>query len=69
MNWNDDFQIAFDKIKEYLQEPLILMPSVEERPLIMYLIVLEHSMACVLEQHDVPGRKEHGNILPLQKVY
>ena len=37
VRWNDDCQIAFDKIKEYLQEPLILMPPVEGRPLIMYL--------------------------------
>ena len=41
---NDDYQIAFDKIKEYLQEPPILMPPVERRPLIMYLIVLDNSM-------------------------
>ena len=40
VRWNDDCQIAFDKIKEYLQEPPILMPPVEGRPLIMYLIVL-----------------------------
>ena len=48
VKWNNDFQIAFDKIKEYLQEPLILMPIVEGRPLIMYLIVLENSMECVM---------------------
>ena len=44
VKWNDDGQIAFDKIKEYLQEPLILMSPVEGRPLIMYLTVLENSM-------------------------
>ena len=28
VRWNDEFQAAFDKITEYLQEPLILMPPV-----------------------------------------
>ena len=37
VEWNDDCQAAFDKIKEYLLEPPILMPPVEGRPLIMYL--------------------------------
>ena len=48
VKWNDDCQIAFDKIKLYLQEPPILMPPVEGIPLIMYPTVLENSMGCVL---------------------
>ena len=48
VKWNDDCQEAFEKIKEYLQEPHILMPPVEGRPFIMYLIVLENSIGCVL---------------------
>ena len=59
VKWNDEFQASFDKIKEYLQEPPVLMPPVEGRPLIMYLTVLENSMGCVLGQHDESGRKEH----------
>ena len=35
VRWNDEFQIDFDKIKEYLQEPPILMPPIEGTPLIM----------------------------------
>ena len=37
VRWNDECQIGFDKIKEYLQEPPVLMPPVEGRPLIMHL--------------------------------
>ena len=37
VNWNDECQAAFYRIKEYLQEPPILMPPVEGRPLILYL--------------------------------
>ena len=59
VKWNDECQFDFDKIKEYLQEPLVLMPPIEGRPLIMYLTVLENSMGCVLGQHDESGRKEH----------
>ena len=48
VRWNENCQRAFDKIKEYLQEPPILMPPVEGRLLIMYLTVLENSMGvCV----------------------
>ena len=57
MEWR--LPVAFDKIKEYLQEPPILMPPVEGRPLITYLTVLENLMGCVLGQHDESGRKEH----------
>jgi len=57
--WNNDCQDAFEKIKEYLQEPPVLMPPVPGRPLIMYLTVLEGSMGCVHGQHDETGRKEH----------
>ena len=29
VKWNDECQAAFDKIKEYIQEPSILMPPVK----------------------------------------
>lgn len=48
--WSEDCQKAFDYIKGYLLVPPILIPSVEGRPLIMYLTVLEGSMGCVLGQ-------------------
>ena len=48
--WTDDCQRAFESIKEYLLEPPILLSPVEVRPLIMYLIVLDNSMGCILGQ-------------------
>jgi len=57
--WNEECQVAFEKIKQYLQEPLILRPPVPGRPLILYLTVLDGSMGCVLGQHDEAGKKEH----------
>ncbi|XP_019462936.1 PREDICTED: uncharacterized protein LOC109361858 [Lupinus angustifolius] len=59
VKWNDDCQSAFEKIKQYLIEPPVLMPPVLGRPLILYLTVLDESMGCVLGQHDESGRKEH----------
>jgi len=59
IKWTEDCQKAFDNIKEYFLEPLILIPLIEGRPLIMYLIVLENYMGCVLEQQDETGRKGH----------
>jgi len=57
--WTEDCQKAFNSIKEYLSEPPILVPLVEGRPLIMYLIVSEDSMGYVLGQQDEAGKKEH----------
>jgi len=59
IEWNDDCQEDFEKIKQYLQNPLILIPPVPGKPLIMYLTVLDNSMGCVLGQHDNSGKKEH----------
>ncbi|KAL0559476.1 hypothetical protein IC582_004087 [Cucumis melo] len=57
-HWNEDCQKAFDKIKDYLQSPPILVPPTPGRPLILYLTVKEGSMGCVLGQHDSTGKKE-----------
>ena len=57
--WIDDFQRTFESIKEYMHEHPILLPPVEGRPLIMYLIVLDNFMGCILGQQDETGRKEY----------
>nr|XP_027189418.1 uncharacterized protein LOC113786262 [Cicer arietinum] len=59
VEWNENCQKAFEKIKQYLSKPPILVPPVPGKPLIMYLTVLDESMGCVLGQHDESGRKEH----------
>ncbi|WRX22821.1 G-patch domain - like 10 [Theobroma cacao] len=56
--WNKECQVAFDKVKEYLLSPLVLVPPVVGRPLLLYLTVNEGSMGCVLGQHDETGKKE-----------
>ncbi|KAK5844959.1 hypothetical protein PVK06_001106 [Gossypium arboreum] len=56
--WNEECQVAFDKIKQYLSNPPVLVPPTPGRPLILYLTVFENSMGSVLGQHDESGKKE-----------
>ncbi|XP_049405271.1 uncharacterized protein LOC125868732 [Solanum stenotomum] len=58
VRWTDDCQQAFDKIKEYLSKPPVLVPPELDRPLFLYLSVTDNSFGCVLGQHDSTGRKE-----------
>ena len=46
--WNSDRQEAFEKIKQSLANPPVLMPPVIGRPLFLYMTVLDESMGCVL---------------------
>ncbi|XP_059281345.1 uncharacterized protein LOC132035043 [Lycium ferocissimum] len=56
--WTEDCQRAFDKIKEYLSNPPVLVPPEAGRPLLLYLSVSENAFGCVLGQHDETGKKE-----------
>jgi len=56
--WDSVCQEAFEKIKQYLSNPPILVPPVAGRPLILYMAVQQNSMGCVLGQHDDIGRRE-----------
>ena len=55
--WDEECQVAFDKVKDYLTNAPVLVPSVLGRPLILCLIVHEKSMGCILGQYDA-GCKE-----------
>jgi len=41
---DENCQKAFDKVKEYLSNPPVLVPHMSNRPLILYLTVLENSI-------------------------
>ncbi|RDY13605.1 hypothetical protein CR513_01444, partial [Mucuna pruriens] len=58
LEWDSACQQAFGRIKQYLENPLVLVPTVLGKPLILYLTVLEESLGCVLGQQDATGRKE-----------
>ncbi|KAA3486545.1 reverse transcriptase [Gossypium australe] len=56
--WDEECQKTFDKVKQYLSNAPVLMPPHPNKPLILYLTVLDNSMGCVLGQHDESGKKE-----------
>ncbi|RDX97716.1 hypothetical protein CR513_19467, partial [Mucuna pruriens] len=58
MEWNEECQEAFEKVKQYLDAPLVLVPATPGKPLILYLTVLEESMGGVLGKQDALGKKE-----------
>ena len=58
IQWDDDCQVAFERIKRCLMNPPVLVPPVPEKPLILYMTMLDESMGCVLGQHDESRKKE-----------
>ncbi|XP_075080520.1 uncharacterized protein LOC142166018 [Nicotiana tabacum] len=58
IKWTSECQEAFDKVKEYLSNPPVLVPPEAGRPLFLYMSVLENSFGCVLRQHDITNKKE-----------
>jgi len=58
VQWDDDCQVAFERIKRCLMNLPVLVRPVPERPLILYMTVLNELMGCVLGQHDEYGKKE-----------
>ena len=57
--WNEQCQEAFEKIKNYLIKPPILIPSVPEKPLLLYLTITDIAMGALLTQYLEKTRKEN----------
>ena len=55
--WNDDGQCAFEKIKECLLSPPVLVPPTPGRPLLLYLSVSDIALGCMLAQLDDSGKE------------
>ena len=55
--WNDDCQRAFEKIKECLLSPLVLVPPIPGRPLLLYLSVSDIALGCMLAQLNDSGKE------------
>ena len=65
--WNDDCQLAFERIKEYLLSPPVLVPPMSGRPLLLYLLVLDMVLGCMLAQLD-DSRKERAIYYPSKRM-
>ncbi|RVW92617.1 Retrovirus-related Pol polyprotein from transposon opus [Vitis vinifera] len=55
--WSDDCQRAFERIKEYLLSPPVLVPPTLGRPLLLYLSVSDMALGCMLAQLDDLGKE------------
>lgn len=55
--WTEECQTAFDTIKSYLSNPLVLVPP-EESLILLYLFVSDNAFGCALVKHDETGKKE-----------
>ena len=55
--WNNDCQLTFEKIKEYLLSSSVLVPSTPGHPLLLYLSVSNMALGCMLAQFDVSGNE------------
>ena len=55
--WNDDCQHAFEKIKECLISPPVLVPPTPGHPLLLYLSVSDMALGCMLGQLDDLGNE------------
>src|SRR6266542_2586963 len=61
--WTSEAQQAFDKLKEFLTNPPVLVPPMPEEPLLLYIAATSHvvSTAIVIE------RQEEGHIQKVQR--
>ena len=69
VKWDDDCQVAFERIERCLMSPPVLVPLVPGRPIILYMTVLDELMGCVLGQHDEYGKKRMSHLLLEQEIH
>ena len=73
--WNEQCQEAFEKIKNYLMKPPILIPAVLEKPLLLYLTTTNTTIGALLAQYLEKTRKENviyyisKKMLPYEEKY
>ena len=53
--WNDDCHHAFEKIKECLISPPILVAPIPGHPLLLYLSVSDMTLGCMLARRSEPS--------------
>ena len=55
--WNDDCRLAFETIKEYLLSPFVLLLPTLGCPLLLYLLISDMVLGCMLAQFDDSGNE------------
>src|SRR5438876_4175493 len=62
--WTPEAQQAFDKLKEFLTKPLVLVPPMPEEPLLLYIAVTPHVVSTTI----MVKRQEEGHIQKVQRL-
>ena len=65
--WNDEYQKAFELIKEYLLHPPILVCLRHGKPLLLYLLIIENVVGSMLAQED--NKKNEKVVYYLRKKF
>ena len=55
---NNDCQLVFERIKEYLLSPPVLVPPMLGHPLLLHLSISGVALGCMLAQLDDLGKKQ-----------
>lgn len=55
--WDEKCDQAFNKIKDYLLMPLVLMLPILGKPLILYILEIVATLNALLAQHDENGKE------------
>ena len=50
--WNEDYDKNFTQMKQYLANPLVLMPPIARKPLILYISDIDIALGALLAQED-----------------
>ena len=61
--WTPEAQQAFDKLKEFLTKPPVLVPPMPEEPLLLYIAATSHVVSTAI----VVERQEEGHIQKVQR--
>lgn len=58
LEWKDRNQVAFERNKEYLTKPPVLMPPRDRYLLRLYISTGKESIGCALTQKNAAGHEE-----------
>ena len=56
--WDDACQQAFEEIKRYLTQPPVLAAPVSEKPFLIYVRAMDHSLGALLAQNNYQGHEQ-----------
>jgi len=56
--WDNTCQQTFEEIKQYLTQPPVLTALVSEKPFLIYVRAMDHSLGALLTQNNDQGHEQ-----------